>query len=59
MRIWERGCVQTLLLEEEDGGGGEGAHVVCLEKEFRGFVAYRVAVWQVSAGKGKDSWRGG
>ena len=59
MRIWERGCVQTLLLEEEDEGEGVGAHVVYLEKEFRGFVAHRVAVWQVSAGKGKDRWRGG
>ena len=59
MRIWERGWVQTLLLEEEDGGGGVGAHVVCLEKEFRGFVAYQVGVRQVSTGKGKDRWRGG
>ena len=58
MRIWERGWVQTLQLEEEDGGGGGGAHVVCLEKEFRGLLPM-VGVWQVSAGKGKDRWRGG
>ena len=58
MRIWERGCVQTMLLEEEDEGGGEGAHVVCLERS-SGVLLPMVGVRQVSAGKGKDRWRGG
>ena len=52
MRIWERGCVQTLLLEEEDGGGGGGAHVVCLEKGVR-FLPPGWFLATVEGGKGR------